>query len=123
MPKPQTDEQTRLLLEKFKILMEKEQLWKNKRFSKTELGNRLKLNEQQLTIFLKNNFNKSFPELINHYRVEAVKQQIENPKNKDYTLFAMGEECGFNSRSSFYRVFKEYTGITPAEYQEQIGKK
>ena len=119
-PKPQTDSQILQLQEKFKLLMEEEQLWKNKRFSKTELGSRLKLNEQQLTLFLKNSYGKSFPELINHYRVEAVKRKMEDPQNKDYTLFALGEECGFNSRSSFYRVFKECTGIPPAEYQERL---
>lgn len=122
IPTQQTDSQTLLLRKKLETLMEEEKLWKNKRFSKAELGGRLKLNEQQLTLFLKNNYNKSFPELINEYRVEAVKTKMQDPKNRDYTLFALGEECGFNSRSSFYRVFKECTGQTPAEYQEQLTK-
>lgn len=116
----QLDVRTLQLKQKFEILMEKDQVYLNKRFSKTELASQLKLSEQQLRLFLKNYYGKSFPELINHYRVEAVKQKMKNPQTKDYTLFALGEECGFNSRSSFYRVFKEYTGLTPAEYQEQL---
>lgn len=80
--------------------MEEEQLWKNKRFSKTELGSRLKLNEQQLTLFLKNSYGKSFPELINHYRVEAVKRKMEDPQNKELYAIRWAEECRFNSRSS-----------------------
>lgn len=119
--KPQVSNQTIQLQEKFKALMDEKRLYLNKRFSKTELAARLKLNEQQLTLFLKNGYGKSFPEIINHYRVEAVKQKMEEPQYKDYTLFALGEECGFNSRSSFYRVFKEYTGQTPAEYLENPG--
>lgn len=120
--KAQPDASTLQLQEKFRQLMDKEQLYLNKRFSKIEMAGRLKLNEQQLTLFLKNYYGKGFPELINHYRVEAVKHKMEEPRYKDYTLFALGEECGFNSRSSFYRVFKEYTGLTPAEYQDKLGK-
>lgn len=121
-PKSQTNTQVLQLQKKLNLLMDEEQLYQNKRFSKTELASRLKLNEQQLTLFLKNSYGKSFPEMINFYRVNAVKQKMEETQYKDYTLFALGEECGFNSRSSFYRVFKEYTGLTPAEYQEKIQK-
>ncbi|MBE6262002.1 MAG: AraC family transcriptional regulator [Prevotella sp.] len=33
----------------------------------------------------------------------------------------MADHCGF-TRSSFYRIFKSETGMTPAQYQEQQGK-
>jgi len=55
--------------------------------------------------------------------VEAVKEKLKDPKYKDITLMGVADECGFNSKTSFYRVFKEVTGITPADYLEQLKNK
>lgn len=103
-------------------LMEKEELYLNKRLNKAQLAAYLKLSEQQLTQILKENKQKGFPDYVNTYRIEAVKRKMEEPRYKDFTLWAIGEECGFNSKTSFYRVFKEATGTTPAEYLEKMQK-
>lgn len=110
-------------IEKLRILMEEEKIYTNKQLNKTQLASLLKLSEQQLTLLLKNCYGKSFPDFINYYRIEAVKQKLESTQYQNYTLLAIGEESGFNSKSSFYRVFKEYTGVTPAEYLDRLKTK
>lgn len=56
---------------------------------------------------------KTFVELVNMYRVEAAKQLLlEGSAN----TWAIVEAAGFNSKSSFYRVFKSITGMTPGEF-------
>ena len=39
---------------------------------------------------------------------------------KHYTVTAIGLECGFNSRSSFYAIFKKYTNKTPSQYKKEV---
>ena len=39
-----------------------------------------------------------------------------------YTLTAMSQMCGFSSRASFFRHFKNLTGITPADYLKSLKK-
>lgn len=117
-----TDSSLKLMAE-LDILMEKEELYLNKRLNKAQLAAYLKLSEQQLTQILKENKQKGFPDYVNSYRIEAVKRKMEEPRYKDFTLWAIGEECGFNSKTSFYRVFKEVTGTTPAEYLEKTQNK
>ncbi|MGL5920011.1 MAG: helix-turn-helix domain-containing protein, partial [Bacteroidales bacterium] len=117
-----TDSSLKLMAE-LDDLMEKEELYLNKRLNKAQLAAYLKLSEQQLTQILKENKQKGFPDYVNSYRIEAVKRKMEEPRYKDFTLWAIGEECGFNSKTSFYRVFKEATGTTPAEYLEKTQNK
>lgn len=64
-------------------------------------------------------FRCSFYDLINGKRVERFKTELVKPENNDYTLTAIAEQCGFNSKSSFYRIFKKHTGMTPTEFQAQ----
>jgi AraC-like DNA-binding protein len=47
-----------------------------------------------------------------------VKNKIEDPKYDHLTLLAIAFECGFNSKSSFNNIFKQYTGYTPSEYKK-----
>jgi ligand-binding sensor domain-containing protein/AraC-like DNA-binding protein len=65
---------------------------------------------------LNQNLKQSFYEFINSYRVDAVKKCMNDPAYKKYTLLAIGQECGFNSKTSLYRAFKKSTGKSPQEY-------
>ena len=56
---------------------------------------------------------------MNEYRVEEFKRQIQNPQNKHLTLLAVALDCGFNSKSTFNRAFKNATGTTPKEFLAQ----
>jgi AraC-like DNA-binding protein len=58
----------------------------------------------------------SFFNFVNQYRVEAVISKLKNNQQQSVTLLAIAEECGFNSESSFYRIFKTVTGKTPNSY-------
>ena len=35
---------------------------------------------------------------------------------------AVAQHAGFNSESSFYRIFKELTGLTPTQYRKIFAK-
>jgi AraC-like DNA-binding protein len=59
--------------------------------------------------------NKSFFELIAELRVEEAKRLLKEQPN--IKVEEIGEQVGYNSKSSFYNVFKKITGMTPAEYR------
>lgn len=40
-----------------------------------------------------------------------------------YSIEAIMQECGFRSKATFNRVFKDYYGMTPSEYRQQRVKK
>ena len=62
-------------------------------------------------------FNASFSDLLNQYRFEQAKKLIAL---EDRTLTDIGMASGFQSIRNFNRVFKELSGMTPAEYKMQL---
>ena len=63
---------------------------------------------------------KSFPDFINQYRIEEAKKRLLDPAKKHYTVLAIAEEVGFNSKSSFNNVFKKHVKMTPSEFRKSF---
>lgn len=73
-----------------------------------------------LSWLLNNIYKKTFYEFINEYRVKDFLERIDNKDHKEFTLISIALEVGFNSKSTFYKAFKEITQMTPSEYIKKI---
>ncbi len=65
--------------------------------------------------------NTNFADFTNTYRINVFKEKSKEGLAQQYTLSALSKECGFSSRSSFFRSFKKITGQTPLEYLKELG--
>jgi AraC-like DNA-binding protein len=83
------------------------------------IADKLKVPRHDLTEVLNASLGKNFYQFVNEYRVEAVKQMLADPKYGHLSIEAIGFECGFNSKSAFFAVFKSLVGRTPAQYQAE----
>jgi len=62
--------------------------------------------------------NQNFYDFVNRFRIEEAKVRLLDSKYKDLTITAIAFDCGFNSKSTFNRLFKKYTDITPTQYKK-----
>lgn len=62
-------------------------------------------------------YNKNFSDLINEYRIKEAQLRLKN-LSSNHTIESVAFEVGFNSRASFYRAYKKFTGETPGEQTE-----
>ncbi|WP_422104380.1 helix-turn-helix domain-containing protein [Winogradskyella sp.] len=85
-----------------------------------KLAEQISTTDKKLSTMLNQYLNTTFYDLINKYRVEAVKEKLNLGNYKNYSLFGIASECGFKSRTSFNRIFKKETGFTPSEYKKNI---
>ena len=67
---------------------------------------------------LNEHYSINFSTYIRRFRVEKVKHLIQTQDR--YTLQAIGEECGFKAKSSFYTAFKRETGMTPLQFKKKV---
>ena len=68
---------------------------------------------------LNHGLNQTFHDFVNKYRVEEVKKKILEDQAQKFTLEAIAYDCGFNSKATFNRTFKKYTGLTPSQFQSK----
>jgi AraC-like DNA-binding protein len=87
------------------------------RYSLSDLCLQLNTSRRVMTYVLNDVMGKNFYGVVNEYRMKEAIQIMEN-SGKKYTIEAIAEMVGFNSKSSFYACFKKYTGSSPKEYFE-----
>lgn len=96
-----------------------EQPYLNPELSMQLVAEKLSIPKHQLTEVLNTSIGKNFFQFVNEYRIEAVKKMLLDPKTH-YSIEAIGYECGFNNKSTFFSVFKSFTGFTPLQYRNKF---
>ena len=104
---------------KLKIYMETEQPYINMDLTLKDLATALDTYPYYITQVLNTVFNQNFYDFINTYRVEEVQRRLSDPQFKNLTILAVAYDCGFNFKSSFNRIFKQKTGLTPSQYKNR----
>ncbi|TNJ41251.1 helix-turn-helix transcriptional regulator [Tamlana fucoidanivorans] len=99
-------------------LLENDKIYLNSDLSASKLAETISIPTSELLELSEQVFNKNFNQLINEYRVNYFKEEVLKPENKELKLVAIAKKCGFNSKSSFYRIFKKHTNQTPTEYMQ-----
>lgn len=112
-----TEEKINALYGQITKLFEDEKWFLEPQLRIDDLAKELQVTTHQISQTINSKANKTFYDFVNHYRVDYLKEELTKPKNKQYTILALGLESGFNSKSSLNRIFKESTGFTPLQYQ------
>lgn len=120
-PRLKTEEKQKIkeALENYFI---KDKPYFNSRLTITMVSNKLGMPRHKITEVLNTDIGKNFYRFVNEYRVEEVKSMLSNPAYNHYSIEAIGYECGFNSKSAFFSVFKDLTSMTPAQYKKMLAK-
>lgn len=83
------------------------------------LAEKLGLHTHELSRIINTILKKSFNDFINEFRVQEAIRKMQDPANDHITLLGIGYESGFNSQTSFNRIFKQLTGKSPLEYKNE----
>lgn len=103
-----------------KKAMEEDKLFKNSKLTSQQLASKLDFPMHEVTRYLNDQLGLNFSQYLNKYRTEEAIKLISTDLSDKYTLEALAKDAGFNSKSSFYKIFKEQTGKTPATFVKTL---
>ncbi|MGI4864335.1 MAG: helix-turn-helix transcriptional regulator [Janthinobacterium lividum] len=96
-------------------LMEQAQPWREPDLTLHELAQRLGTHPALLSRVLNTACGQNFNDFVNTYRTQEAQRKLADPRFAHYSLMGVALESGFNSKSTFNRVFKKLTGQAPSE--------
>lgn len=104
------------IYERLTLCMEKERLFLNPNLKLQDVADAIRCSSGEISQTLNIFMNTNFTDFVNQYRIDEFIRQVQEDTSHKYTLSSLSEQCGFSSRTSFFRSFKKQKGMSPAEY-------
>ncbi|MCF7560985.1 helix-turn-helix transcriptional regulator [Sabulilitoribacter multivorans] len=106
--------------EAIKTHIVKNKLYLNPLLSMETITDELGISKSHFSKLINTYSNYNFSDFVNSLRVEQAKKFLSKGEFSEYTIVAIGLECGFNSKSTFYSAFKKFTSETPSSYRDKF---
>lgn len=88
------------------------------------VAKKLNTNTAYLSQYFNQVLQKSFSEYTQELRINFVLQKVCNsPQFRNFTLQAMAQEIGYKDATTFVKVFKKQTGLSPSYYIDNLNNK
>lgn len=100
-------------------LMKEEKLYTNPDLNLNDLAKRLNTSRNTLSQYLNQCLKTNYIDYINRLRVEELKRLLLDSQKSYLTIQALAEEAGFPSKTTYNRLFKQFTGVTPSEFRKK----
>ncbi len=102
--------------------MEEERPYLNADLQMADLAKALGCSTHTLSQLFSQQLHRNYYDFIAEYRIKAFQRMAQQPANRNLTITALAEQCGFKSRNPFLVAFKKATGMTPKDYMKSLKK-
>ncbi len=99
-------------------LFDREQPYLEEALTLAGVAEKLEIRPDQLSAIINKELKTSFADLVNEYRIRAARKLMR--ERPDLNLLRIAFDCGFGSRASFNRVFKQKMDMPPVEYRRRL---
>ena len=107
-------------LQRLRDLMNTEKPYLDGALTLQKLAKAVAISPHHLSQTINEQLNQNFIDFINAYRIEEAKRMLADPAKKHYSILAVSEEVGFNSKSAFNTAFKKHANMTPSEFRKVV---
>ncbi|WP_161636247.1 helix-turn-helix domain-containing protein [Saccharicrinis fermentans] len=101
------------------LFLKKEKPYLEGQMTIRQLSDSINIPQNEISSIILQKTDKYYCDYMNAFRVETLKEKLDDPKLNNFTVLSLGLECGFASKTSLNRIFKQHTGVTPSEYRNR----
>ncbi|MEM9931804.1 MAG: AraC family transcriptional regulator, partial [Bacteroidota bacterium] len=107
---------------KAKVLdyIEAKSAYQDSKLTLADVAQAIGTTSKQVSTVINQGFGMNFNDFVNDFRLREVKNRFQRGEQAHFTILAIALDCGFNSKTTFNRVFKRATGQTPLQYLAKI---
>ncbi|MEL7161995.1 MAG: helix-turn-helix domain-containing protein [Bacteroidota bacterium] len=91
----------------------------NPELRRSDLASATGISEHDLSQLFSRHLGTNFYTYVNGFRLAAFEARLTDGSLEQLTMAALAQACGFKSKTSLYRVFREKHETTPGEYLKQ----
>lgn len=114
-----TNEKKNSLFQRLEKLMQEDAVYKENFLTKERVADLLGTNRTYLSQVINEQTQQNFTQYINNYRINEAIRLLSDPET-DLPLKAVAAEVGFNSMSTFYKIFQNTVGVPPKQYRNKV---
>ena len=115
-----TEDMQEALSNKILDIMEDTSVVCDAEFSVDKLAELVQSNNTYVSQSINTILKKNFRSLLNEYRIREAQRLFSESDMTIYTIEAIAFKVGFVSRNTFYKAFKENTGVSPNFYLKSV---
>jgi AraC-like DNA-binding protein len=110
-------EDSTILKARLEAYLETEQPFLNPELSLQKLAKEIGFSVHHLSQLINEHYQMNFYKFVNSYRINWAKALLTDPERRQESILSIAFDSGFNSKTSFNRIFKEFVGTTPSKYK------
>ena len=107
-------------LKRITHVMEIEQEYLNSELSLVSMAKKINISRTHLSRIINETYEHNFTDFVNFYRVQKVCQLMATPNQNKQSILEMAFHAGFNSKTTFNKAFKKFTGEVPSTYRKKV---
>lgn len=114
------NESTVKLLDKIQRTILEENIYTIPDLTIIDIAEKIGTHPKRISGVINSQLNQNFNTYINSFRIEKAKELLRSDIANSLSVEGIGNEVGFQSKSTFYDAFKKYTGTTPSRFKNNI---
>jgi YesN/AraC family two-component response regulator len=118
-----SEEKINEILKKLMEYIQSTKAYVNPKISLQSIAKDIDESTNHISQVINQKLEKNFYEFIYQFRIDRVKKMMNDPAYDDLSILEICYEVGFNSKSVFNIVFKEFEKMTPSQYRLKMKNK
>ncbi|WP_025666241.1 helix-turn-helix domain-containing protein [Aquimarina megaterium] len=111
------NESTIQLLQEIKKYIQDEKVYTIPDLTIIDIAEKIGAHPKRISGVINSQLNQNFNSYINSFRVKKAKELLRSDIANSLSVEGIGNEVGFQSKSTFYDAFRKYTGTTPSRFK------